>query len=195
MTTGRIRMLGRDVTALTPQRAAQLRIGRTFQHAKLVGSMSVLDNVAIGAHLRGARGPLAAMLRLDRHEDRQLLAEAANQIERVGLADVTHRQADSLSLGQLRLVEIARALALDPVLLLLDEPAAGLRYHEKVLLGNLLRQLRSEGMSVLIVEHDMDFVMNLVDKLVVLDFGSWIAEGSPAEVSRNPAVLAAYLGV
>jgi branched-chain amino acid transport system permease protein len=195
MTTGRIRMLGRDVSALTPQRAARLRIGRTFQHAKLIGSMSVLDNVAIGAHLRGAHGPLAAMLRLDRREDRQMLAEAASQIERVGLADVMHRPADSLSLGQLRLVEIARALALDPVLLLLDEPAAGLRYNEKVLLGNLLRQLRSEGMTVLIVEHDMDFVMNLVDQLVVLDFGTWIAEGSPAEVSRNPAVLAAYLGV
>jgi branched-chain amino acid transport system permease protein len=184
----------RTLDSITPQQAAALRIARTFQHVKLVGSMSVLDNVALGAHLRSKAGPLAAMLRLDRSAEAGILAEAARQIERVGLAEATHRRADSLALGQLRLVEIARALALDPALLLLDEPAAGLRFQEKVLLGKLLRRLSDEGVAVLIVEHDMDFVMNLVHRIVVLDFGSRIAEGEPARIAADPVVLAAYLG-
>jgi branched-chain amino acid transport system permease protein len=185
---------GSQRSAITPQQAAGLRIARTFQHVRLVGAMSVLDNVALGAHLRLRPGPLAAMLRLDRAAEARLLAEAARQIERVGLASVMHQRADSLALGQLRLVEIARALALDPVLLLLDEPAAGLRFQEKALLGQLLRQLSDEGVAVLIVEHDMDFVMNLVHRIVVLDFGRRIAEGEPARIAHDPAVLAAYLG-
>jgi len=192
---GTVRVLAKKIADLTPQTAARLRISRTFQHVKLVGSMSVLDNVAIGAHLRGKRGPFSAMLRLDRVEERTLLAEAARQIERVGLGEFIDRRADSLSLGQLRLVEIARALALDPILMLLDEPAAGLRFHEKAALATLLRQLNGDGMTVLIVEHDMDFVMNLVDRLVVLDFGAAIAEGLPHEIRRDAAVQAAYLGV
>jgi branched-chain amino acid transport system permease protein len=151
--------------------------------------------VALGAHLRLRPGPLAAMLRLDRGAEARILAEAARQIERVGLGEVMHQRADSLALGQLRLVEIARALALDPVLLLLDEPAAGLRFKEKVLLGQLLRQLSHEGVAVLIVEHDMDFVMNLVHRIVVLDFGRCIADGEPTRIAQDPAVLAAYLGV
>ena len=186
---------GRTLDSITPQQAAGLRIARTFQHVKLVGAMSVLDNVALGAHLRLRPGPLVAMLRLDRRAEARILAEAARQIERVGLVEVMHQRADSLALGQLRLVEIARALALDPVLLLLDEPAAGLRFKEKVLLGQLLRQLSHEGVAVLIVEHDMDFVMNLVHRIVVLDFGRCIAEGEPTRIAKDPAVLAAYLGV
>lgn len=193
--SGRLQILGKEIDSITPRQAADCRIGRTFQHVKLVGGMTVLENVALGAHRRGVRGAMSAMLRLEREEEARILAEAARQIERVGLESVMHRQADSLSLGQLRMVEIARALALDPMLLLLDEPAAGLRYQEKVALGDLLRKLSDEGMAVLIVEHDMDFVMNLVHGLVVLDFGSRIAEGSPEEVRRNPAVVGAYLGV
>ncbi len=192
---GRLRMQGRELRAITPGQAARLRLGRTFQHVKLVGNMSVLETVALGAHRRGRPGAVAAMFRRNRQEEARIFAEAARQLERVGLGEHLHRQADTLSLGQMRLVEVARALALDPVLLLLDEPAAGLRYQEKADLAALLRQLSGEGMTVLIVEHDMDFVMNLVHRLEVLDFGTRIAGGTPAEVGSNPAVLQAYLGV
>jgi len=123
-----------------------------------------------------------------------MLGEAARQIARVGLAEHMHKPAGSLALGQQRIVEIARALCLAPDLLLLDEPAAGLRHFEKAALADLLRQLRAEGVAVLLVEHDMGFVMSLTDHVVVLDFGTRIAEGPPAEIKRNPAVLAAYLG-
>ena len=135
------------------------------------------------------------MLRLDRADEARLLAEAARQIERVGLGDQIDQLAGSLSLGQQRIVEIARALCVDPVLLLLDEPAAGLRHLEKQRLAALLRQLRDGGMSVLLVEHDMGFVMDLADRVVVLDFGTKIAEGTPDAIKTNPDVIKAYLGV
>jgi branched-chain amino acid transport system permease protein len=156
--------------------------------------MSVLDNVALGAHLRGKAGVFAATFRLDRAEEARIMADAARQIERVGLKDQMLLQAGSLALGQLRILEIARALCLDPQLLLLDEPAAGLRHFEKQQLARLLSQLRDEGMSILLVEHDMGFVMGLTDHIVVLDFGTRIAAGSPEEIRANPAVIEAYLG-
>jgi branched-chain amino acid transport system permease protein len=156
--------------------------------------MTVLENVAIGAHLRGSAGALSSMFRLDRADEASLLAEAARQIDRVGLADQMDQPAGSLSLGQQRIVEIARALCVDPTLLLLDEPAAGLRHMEKQRLAALLRQLREGGMSVLLVEHDMGFVMNLADRVVVLDFGTKIAEGAPEAIKTNPEVIKAYLG-
>jgi branched-chain amino acid transport system permease protein len=193
-TAGRIAILGTSVDGASPQTIARLGVARTFQHVKLVPDMSVLENVAIGAHLRGHAGPLASMLRLDRADEARLLAEAATQITRVGLAEQMHQLAGSLSLGQQRIVEIARALCVDPILLLLDEPAAGLRHMEKQKLAALLRQLRDEGMSVLLVEHDMGFVMDLADRVVVLEFGTRIAEGTPAEVRANPDVVRAYLG-
>ncbi|MBS4006462.1 MAG: branched-chain amino acid ABC transporter ATP-binding protein/permease [Afipia sp.] len=191
---GTISVLGRNVDNAPPQEIAKLGVARTFQHVKLVPDMSVLENVAIGTHLRGHAGAIASMLRLDRKDEAALLAEAARRIERVGLASQIHQLAGSLSLGQQRIVEIARALCVDPILLLLDEPAAGLRHMEKQKLASLLRQLRAEGMSVLLVEHDMGFVMDIADRIVVLEFGTKIAEGTPMAIRANPDVIKAYLG-
>jgi branched-chain amino acid transport system permease protein len=191
---GRISLLGNSIDNAPPQEIVKLGVSRTFQHVKLVPDMTVLENVAIGAHLRGHSGAISSMLRLDRADEAKLLAEAARQIERVGLGEQINQLAGSLSLGQQRIVEIARALCVDPILLLLDEPAAGLRHMEKQQLAGLLRQLRDGGMSVLLVEHDMGFVMDLADRIVVLDFGTKIAEGTPAAIKINPDVIKAYLG-
>lgn len=193
-TSGEVEFLGHPIAGRSAPAVARLGVARTFQHVRLVRTMSVLENVALGAHLRGHAGPLAGMLRLDRAEEARLFAEAWRQLERVGLAGQALRPATALPLGQQRIMEIARALALDPVLLLLDEPAAGLRAGEKATLAALLRQLRGEGVSILLVEHDMEFVMGLTDALVVMDFGVKIAEGTPAAVRHNQAVIEAYLG-
>jgi branched-chain amino acid transport system permease protein len=195
MTSGHVTFLGRDISGLRQIDVARMGLARTFQHVKLRPHMSLLDNVALGAHARTASGMLRAGLRLNRNEERQVLQEAQYQLERIGLGDRAHEMAGSLPLGTQRILEIARALAADPVLLVLDEPAAGLRRQEKMVLGQLLRQLRDEGgVTILIVEHDMDFVMKLVDRLVVMNFGSKLIEGAPADVRADERVQAAYLG-
>jgi branched-chain amino acid transport system ATP-binding protein len=193
-TAGSIRFCGQRIERLGSREIARLGIARTFQHPNLLADLSALENVAIGAHLRGHSGLIAASLRLERAEEARLRDEAARQLERVGLGSHLYDAAGSLPLGSQRILEIARALCADPLLLLLDEPAAGLRHLEKQALAALLRDLRDGGISILLVEHDMNFVMGLANRVVVMEFGRRIAEGVPQAIQSNPAVLEAYLG-
>ena len=193
-TRGAVILLGERIDSLPSREIARRGVSRTFQHVKMIAGMTVLENVALGAHLRGSRGVASALLRLDRAEERQLLKEAETQLRRIGMEGSMHELAGNLALGPQRLMEIARALCADPTLLLLDEPAAGLRLKEKQGLADVLRQLRGEGLSILLVEHDMDLVMGLVDRIVVMEFGTLLIEGTPEEVQASPAVRAAYLG-
>ena len=193
-TSGEVYLCSEKISGLRPPAIARRGLSRTFQHVKLIPGMTVLENVMLGAYLRTSDGLFMAGLGLNRKIDQRVAAEAVHQLQRVGLGDSIYLTAGSLPLGKQRVVEIARALCADPILLLLDEPAAGLRYKEKQELASLLESLRTEGLTVLIVEHDMEFLMNLVDRLVVMEFGRKLAEGLPHEIRSNPEVLEAYLG-
>jgi ABC-type branched-subunit amino acid transport system ATPase component/ABC-type branched-subunit amino acid transport system permease subunit len=194
-TRGSVNLLGRDATRLPARTIHRLGVARTFQHVRLFPELSLLENAMMGGYARGKAGIIASLLHLERREEAALQGAALAQLERVGLRDRAFDQAGNLALGQQRLLEIARALTADPAFLLLDEPAAGLRYGEKAELSALLRRLRDEGVTILIVEHDMDLVMNLVDRLVVMNGGQELAQGKPQEVRDNPVVREAYLGV
>jgi branched-chain amino acid transport system permease protein len=156
--------------------------------------MTLLDNVLLGTYPRTRSGFFAGALRLDRAEERSARFEALNQLQRVGLGEKFGDLAGNLPLGQQRLLEVARALAANPAVVILDEPAAGLRRLEKKILSDLFRTLRCDGMTIVLVEHDMEFVMNLVDRVVVMDFGAKLAEGLPAEIRADRRVQEAYLG-
>jgi branched-chain amino acid transport system permease protein len=194
LSSGQVLWRGQPIAGMASRQIARRGISRTFQHVKMIPDMTVLENVALGGYLRGTSGTVRAMLRLDRQEERRLFAEAERQLARIGMADRMHELAGNLALGPQRLMEIARALCTDPALLLLDEPAAGLRHKEKQALADVLRQLKAEGMSLLLVEHDMEFVMGLTDRIVVMEFGTKLMEGTPAQVQASPQVRAAYLG-
>ncbi len=194
-TSGSISFLGQDITARRSREIARLGLGRTFQHVRLVPTMSVLENVAVGGYVRHRTPLWKILLRLNRAAERRALQEAAYQLERVGLLARQAELASNLSLGEQRILEIARALNGNPLLLLLDEPAAGLRYNEKQQLAELLMGLRQEGMTILLVEHDMAFIRQVAGRVVVVQYGEKLAQGSIAEIQRNQAVREAYLGV
>jgi branched-chain amino acid transport system ATP-binding protein len=193
---GRVLLAGRDVTRLSPDRRARLGIAIAFQAVRLFHRMTVFENVAVGAHAWTHHGFWEACLRLPRHvrEERAIRARAWQALERVGLADVAEAPAESLPVGLQRTVQIARSLCGNPRVLLLDEPASGLRAAERARLVDLLLDLRAEGLSMLVVEHDVAFVTRVAQRVTVIDRGRIIAEGAPSEIRRDPAVIAAYLG-
>ena len=180
----------------SPHLVAQAGIARTFQNLRLFGEMTALENVMVGRHVRTRQGVLGAVLRHQavRDEERDIQHRAIELLALVGIDGLAQRTARYLSYGDQRRVEIARALATEPLLLALDEPAAGMNATEKASLSELLQQIRAMGTTILLIEHDVKMVMGLCDQITVLDYGKVIADGSAAEVQRNPEVIAAYLG-
>lgn len=193
---GTISYQGQVMTGLAPYRRAEKRIAIVFQAARLFRGMTALENVMVGAHSVTHHGFTEAVLRLPRfvREERQIRERATEALERVGLAGLAGVTAESLPLGQQRSLQVARALCGDPQLLLLDEPASGLRAYERAALASVIGELRREGLTMLLIEHDVAFVNSLADTITVLDLGSVIAEGSPTDVWKNDQVVAAYLG-
>ena len=195
-THGEIRLDGESIGGKSPDELARRGVARTFQNLQICMNMSAIENVMVGAHLRLDRNLVKAALRFPglKKRDRELRDEAAQLMDFVGLAQYVDTRADAMSYGALKRLEIARALAMKPRLIFLDEPAAGLNPKETIEVDHLVRKIADSGVTVVLVEHDMKMVMNLSDRILVLDYGKKLAEGTGEEIRKNPDVIAAYLG-
>ena len=195
-TSGDILFAGETITGKKPHKITELGICRTFQNIKLFPQMTVLVNVMVGGHCRSSSGVFRSVFRtkFQKDEEKQLRQRALELLELVDLVDIMDAISENLSYGQQRRLEIARALASDPKLLLLDEPAAGMNETETESLFGLIKKVQAKGITVLIIEHDMPLVMKLCDRIVVLNFGKKLAEGTPEEIQNNQEVIEAYLG-
>ncbi|WP_224982265.1 ABC transporter ATP-binding protein [Geomonas agri] len=194
--SGAVLLEGKDISKLPPEGRARLGLVRTFQNIELFGKMTVLENVMVGLHTQSSSGLFACSFRMpwQMSEERRIRARAMELLDFVGIQELAEVQAGTLSFGKGRLLEIARAMALEPKILLMDEPAAGLNSSETAELAELIKRIRDLGVTVALVEHDMDLVMDICDQLVVLNLGSMLAEGTPRQIQDNQAVITAYLG-